>query len=156
MITVRTKIDEASQKILTKKIRVGSLISMIIGIVGLLIYIILSINFENLNLDFLLFFSIPFAIGLVLLITIHKNIAKTASYQWINEYVFEKNAIHISTIKNEDVIGTHKLYYKDIYKVKEYDDYLFIFINKANAYILKKSNTTELELNKIKELINLK
>ena len=99
MITVRTKIDEASQKILTKKIRVGSLISMIIGIVGLLTYIILSINFENLNLDFLLFFSIPFAIGLVLLITIHKNIAKTASYQWINEYVFEKNAIHISTIK---------------------------------------------------------
>ena len=56
MITVRTKIDEASQKILTKKIRIGSLVSMIIGIVGLLTYIILSINFENLNLDFLLFF----------------------------------------------------------------------------------------------------
>ena len=80
MITVRTKLNEEMQKELTRPALITYFIMMIIGIVGLLAYIIIGVA-TNANVEFLLAFSIPFGMGLVFYLTIKKlmftNLTKT-------------------------------------------------------------------------------
>ena len=65
MITIQTEIDEKSQKSLTKISKIVYLTLMIIGAIGLLLYLALGTIYENPYLDVLLLFAIPFGFGLV-------------------------------------------------------------------------------------------
>lgn len=155
MITIQTEIDEKSQKSLTKISKIVYLTLMIIGAIGLLLYLALGTIYENPYLDVLLLFAIPFGFGLVFYITINKNIKKMTENKFTNEYTFNNDFMNIASVKNGEIVGTQKLYYKDIVKVKENDEYIFIYPNKFNAFILKKSNASEEELTTIKKLLNL-
>ena len=63
--------------------------------------------------------------------------------------------MNVTCEKNGEIFGTQKVYYKDIYKVREVKDYIFIYINATSAYIIKKSNTTDEEIAIIKCLLKL-
>lgn len=73
-----------------------------------------------------------------------------------NEYEFEENYFNVISSKNGEEFGRQKVYYKDIYKVKEKEEYIFIYINKINAYIIDTTNSNEEDLKIIKNLLNLK
>ena len=65
MIIIKTKLDEKMQKELARPAFVIYFFLMIIGIIGLLAYIIIGTAVANANVEYLLAFSIPFGIGLV-------------------------------------------------------------------------------------------
>ena len=78
MVNVKTEIDKTAQKALSKNVIIFCIASIVVGSVGLLTFIVLYAFFENTYLDLLLLFSIPFALGLVYLIMINKNIKNMA------------------------------------------------------------------------------
>lgn len=89
MIKIQTDIDEKSQKSLSKTAQIINIILIVVGIIGLLLYVVLSTIFENSYLDILLVFAIPFGIGIVYYILINKNIKKMAENKFTNAYTFE-------------------------------------------------------------------
>lgn len=156
MIRIKTDINEKAQKSLSKDTINFCIVALVIGSIGLLAYIILATIFENNYLDILLLFSIPFGVGLVYIIFINKNIKAMAESKITNEYEFEENYFNVISSKNGEEFGRQKVYYKDIYKVKEKEEYIFIYINKINAYIIDTTNSNEEDLKIIKNLLNLK
>lgn len=53
MIKIQTDIDEKSQKSLSKTAQIINIILIVVGIIGLLLYVVLSTIFENSYLDIL-------------------------------------------------------------------------------------------------------
>jgi hypothetical protein len=155
MFTTKTKIDVEVQKELSKKIYKNSLIALIVGAVGLAVYIVLGTIFENYWLDLLLVFAIPFGFGLVFIITIKKLMKKVEDINQINEYVFEEVFVNVSTIRNGESVGTAKIYYKDLVKSKETQNYIYMYINKSAALPVKKENLTQDELIVLRSLLKL-
>lgn len=155
MIKCTTEIDEISQKSLSKYTKIYSIISLVVGSVGLLVYLILGTIFDNQYLDFLLLFSIPFGFGLVFLITLNKNIKNMTNNNFVNSYEFDTDYFNVATSKNGEVVGTQKIYYNNIHKVIERDCYLFIYINKVNAFIVNKNNLSAEDLRYLKELLKI-
>ena len=155
MVNVKTEIDKTAQKALSKNVIIFCIASIVVGSVGLLTFIVLYAFFESAYLDLLLLFSIPFALGLVYLIMINKNIKNMAESKITNEYNFNEDSLNVTCEKNGEIFGTQKVYYKDIYKVREVKDYIFIYINATSAYIIKKSNATDEEIAIIKRLLKI-
>lgn len=131
------------------------LISMIVGIVGLVAYVVLGTFIENPYLDVMLIFAVPFGFGLVFYITINKNIKKMTENNFVNEYEFDGDVINVATTKNGEVVGTQKVKIADIYKIKITDEYIFIYINKVNAFIVDKKALSDDELSEIKKILKI-
>ncbi len=154
MAIIETKIDNAAQKALSKKTMITYLVMLIIGSIGLFSYMVFASIYINKYLYILLIFAIPFSIGFVCYITLNSSIKDISKCQFTNKYEFDKNFFNVITIKEGNEIGKQKINYKDIYKVKETKEYIFIYINKLDAYIIKKSNTDNNTIINIKILIN--
>ena len=65
MIVCKTELDKEAQKALTRTFFILSLISLIVGAIGLVLYIVLNIFLTSSYLDVLLVCSLPFGFGLV-------------------------------------------------------------------------------------------
>ena len=114
MVICKTEISREVQAELFKNAKIANIIALVIGSVGLLAYIILSIFIESPYLDALLLFAIPFGFGLVFLISINITIKKAEQNKAENEYVFDDELFAVTSSRNDNVVGTSKIYYKDI------------------------------------------
>ena len=155
MIVCKTELDKEAQKALTRTFFILSLISLIVGAIGLVLYIVLNIFLTSSYLDVLLVCSLPFGFGLVYIIMINNIIEMTSASKIINEYTFENDYFMVSSIKNEEVVSTNKIYYKEIYKIKEKDGYLLLYINLSNAYIIKEGNLSSENLTLLKAILKI-
>lgn len=63
--------------------------------------------------------------------------------------------INVATTKNGEVVGTQKVKIADIYKIKITDEYIFIYINKVNAFIVDKKALSDDELSEIKKILKI-
>ena len=72
MFTAKTDINKEIQKELSRPLYIVSIVTLVIGIVGMVAYVVLGTIFDNPEIEYMLAFSFPFAFGLVLLITINK------------------------------------------------------------------------------------
>lgn len=149
------KVDENMQKELNNELKNKSKIMVIVGVIGFVLYIALSLFFENSYVDLVLWISaFIFGVGLVLLFTVNKTNKNSVERNLVDEIeLFEDHLIE-NIKKNEEVIATNKHYYKDIIKVKETENYLFLYVNKAAAVPIIKSAFTKDELVNIKILVN--
>ncbi len=154
MIECRTDINIEAQKVLSKNLKLASIISLVIGTVGSLAYIVLSCFFNSGYLDIMLVFCLPFGFGLVYLVSINNLIKKTGDSTY-NIYQFEEEFFNISTYKHGEVVGTAKYYYKDLKKVKERDGYLLLYINISNAFLVKESTLSESDLKIVKSFLHI-
>ena len=77
MFKSTTKIDKNVHKELNGPLKKKSLVSLIVGTIGLCAYIVLSTFFESFLFDLLIVFVAPFAFGLIMVLTI-KKIEKNA------------------------------------------------------------------------------
>ena len=145
MIECRTDINVEAQKVLSKNLKLASIISLVVGIVGALAYIVLSCFFDSGYLDIMLVFCLPLGFGLVYLVSINNLIKKTGDSTY-NVYQFEEEFFNTTTYKNGEVVGTVKYYYKDLKKIKERDGYLLLYINVSNAFLVKAVSYTHLTL----------
>lgn len=147
MFTCETKFTVEMQKQLDKNKKILGIILTIIGSLGLLIYIS-SAFWENEPtwIDWLLVFAVPFALGIIFLVAIQKNLKSVSKLDITNVYEFNMDFMTISTIKYGENIGSVKLWYKEFLKVKETKDYLFIYNSPVSAFPVDKKNLKEADL----------
>ena len=156
MIVCKTELDKEAQKALTRTFFILSLVSLIVGAIGLVLYIVLNIFLTSSYLDVLLVCSLPFGFGLVYIIMINNIIERTSASKIVNEYTFENDYFMVSSIKNGEVVSTNKIYYKEINKIKEKDGYLLLYINLSNAYIIKEGNLSSENLTLLKAILKIR
>ncbi len=155
MVICKTEISREVQAELFKNAKIAYIIALVIGSVGLLAYIILSVFIESPYLDALLLFAIPFGFGLVFLISINITIKKAEQNKAENEYVFDDEFFAVTSSRNGDVVGTSKTYYKNIYKAKENKTFILIYLNRQQVFPIKKANLTDDQLAEIKSLLKI-
>ena len=131
------------------------IISIIVGLIGLIAYIIISTFKEMFILEVLLWiFAVLFGVGLVLLLTINKAIKKADETKIICECEFDEEFMIVDAIKNNEQISSSKVYYKDIIKIKETTNYIFLYPNRQMAYPIKKDTISSSELSILKVIIS--
>lgn len=140
MFSGKVKFNEQMQKELTFRSYVFSVLFTVVGAIGTLFYIVIGTIFEDINSWFeaLLFFPGIMAIGIILLVFYNKAMKKIKSTDTQNNYEFFEDHFIISTIRNGENIGSAKIYYLEITKVKETKNYLFLFKGNAFAYPIEK------------------
>ncbi|MBQ8615034.1 MAG: YcxB family protein [Clostridia bacterium] len=149
------KIDEKLQKELNEKLWLNSLISLIVGAIGLGAYIVIGIFFESFWLEMLLWVcAFAFGIGLSMLIAVNKVNKKASQNNHVDEMEFFEDHFIGTTTKNGEVIATNKVYYKDLLKIRETENYIFLYMNTAAAAPVPKKEFSPEELSTIKLWVN--
>ena len=60
-------------------------------------------------------------------------------------YVLNNDALQIEIKKGDNILAKSSLNYNMIYKIKVYDDCIYIYLNRVNAYILDKNGFKDKE-----------
>lgn len=155
MFKCLVKIDEKLQREINEKSWLINLILTIVGSIGLGVYIVVGAFVDYAWMDIILWvFAIIFGYGLVMIITIRKINKKSASNNFTNEIELSEDSVSLSTLKNDEIIGTLKTYYKDLVKIRETENYLVLHINKQSAIPVPKKEFKPEELSTIKLWIN--
>lgn len=156
MIETNVKVDYSLQKELNGKSKLVSLIMLIVGIAGLIVYVLLGaiLPGEPKWVELFLVFAIPFGVGLVCLVTINITNKKSLEGDRELKLAFSEDSYMVSEVKNGEKIAEVKVYYKDVLKTRETKNYFFIYQNLTIAYPIKKSDVSSDDLNKIKNLIS--
>ena len=71
-----------------------------------------------------------------------------------NVYTFYDEYVEVKTMYHDEVAGSSKLYYSDIFKVKETKSFIFIYLNQQQAFPVLKENVSDLDY--LKKLIKKK
>jgi len=148
MIEKNAVVDSNVQKALNKKLWIASLVLLIVGAVGMVSYIIIGVAIKNEPewLDVLLYvFAFMFAFGLVFLITVNKTNAAALKNDAKLNYMFFEDYVLVTSYKGNENVGTLKIYYKELAKVKETKEYIFLYQTKVTALPLLKSDLSEQE-----------
>lgn len=148
----RVTVNEKLQKELNEKIWLTGLIMTIVGAIGLGLYAILSTFFGDKLIFEMLFWVMVFvfALGVTYLFLVKSANKRALNNNYTDEIeLFEEYCV-VQTLKNEEVVGTLKVYYKDLIKVKETENYLFLYPNKMVATSIPKSEFSAEDFSKIK------
>lgn len=153
-IEVSTKLTSRVEKESQKKIKILSRISLIVGIIGLLAYIVIGVAFfeegeepEWLEVE-LYIAALLFALGVVLPITLKVMTKKAmANLENVsNSYVFEDDYLLVRSYRGEEQIAETKHYYKEFSKIKKTKNYLYLYMGIRGAYPIEISALTEEQL----------
>ncbi len=153
-IQVSTKLNMDVEKESQKKIKLLCKIALIVGIIGLIAYIIVSVAFfdegeDPFWLEIILYtFSILFALGVVLPITmnaINKKAAKTIE-NVINYYEFSEENFTVISCRGEEKIAEVKHYYNEITKIRKTENYIYLHLGLRGAYPIEWKELTEEEI----------
>lgn len=157
MFKTATVINSEVQKEISKKAYIIWLTALIVGVVGFVAYIVLGTIFPDVSeLDLLLFFSMPFGFGLVFVLTIKKQIKSVQTLNQVNTYEFFEDHVVVSTVRNMEVVGSVKVYYKDLTKSKETEKYFLLYLNNVSVLPIKKDGLKKEEQVLVRAFLNLK
>lgn len=156
MFTAKTDINKEIQKELSRPLYIMSIVTLVIGIVGMVAYVVLGTIFDNPEIEYMLAFSFPFAFGFVLLITINKLCKNADKIPQYNQYTFEEEYFMVTTYRRGENVGTVKLYYKDLAKSRESKNYIFMYLNKYSAVAVAKDQLSCDELILLRSFLGLK
>lgn len=148
----RVQINEKLQKELNEKIWLTGLIMTIVGAIGLGLYVIVSAFFGEKLIIEMLFWAVlfVFALGVTYLFLVKSANKRALKDIKTDEIELFEDCYVEQTLKNEEVVGTMKVYYKDLIKVKETENYLFLYPNKMVASAIPKSEFSAEDFSKIK------
>ena len=148
------KVDEKVIKQLNSNILKKGLIWTILSFSIILTYIIVTV-FLNKNTNALILSLLAFvlAIGILLIWCYFKIKRDTLKENRTNEVEFFEEYLESRVIKNEQVVATQKVNYNEIVKIKETEDYIFIYPIINNAFVVDKKQFSSQELVEIKLLI---
>lgn len=147
MREIRTKLDVKMQKELNKQLKVIYIVMLIIGAVVLISSFSPLFNEKELILAYFGVFSI--VAGILMLISLNRS-EKLMSKTKENIYAFNEDHIFVTTYNADDKISESKFYYKEIVKMKETKNYIFIFINVSRCLPISKDGLTATEIMEIK------
>ena len=143
------------QKELNYSMWIKGVVFTIIGSLGMLSYIAITMFIENVWMEvFLWVMAFIFAIGLIYLISIKKTNKQVLQANIKSEIDIQEEFVTFSSIKNNEIVSTNKCYYKDLIKIKETDNYLFLYINKFSAIPIPRNSFSAEEYSLIKLWVN--
>ena len=142
---VRTSLDERMQKELLKAPIICCWIIIIFGGVSLILTIASAIFDKKLDSILLIATAVFLVMGIVLLISFNKTIQSFQKTNRENVYTFYDEYVEVKTMYHDEVSGSSKLYYSDIFKVKETKSFIFIYLNPQQAFPILKENVSDLD-----------
>ncbi len=156
MIETNVKVSAELQKELNGKQKLISLIMIMVGIVGLIVYVLLGtfLPGEPKWVELFLIFAIPLGVGIVCYVL--GNITNKKSLEGSRELklIFNEDSYMVIETNNGEKIAEIKVYYNEVIKTKETKNYFFIYKTQTLAHPIKKSDITNEQLEQIKNLIN--
>ena len=148
------KVDEKVMKQLNSNILKNGLIWTISTASIILTYIMVTVFLnKNTNAFILSLMALVLAFGLLLIWCYFKTKRDTLKENRTNEVEFFEEYLESRVIKNEQVVATQKVNYNEIVKIKETEDYIFIYPAINNAFVVDKKQFSSQELVEIKLLI---
>lgn len=148
------KVDEKVMKEFNSSMLKKGLIWTISSASITLIYIIVTVFLnKNINALILSLMACFLAVGILLLWCYFKIKRDTLKENRTNEVEFFEEYLESHVIKNEQVVATQKVNYNEIIKIKETEDYIFIYPVINNAFVVDKKQFSSQELVEIKLLI---
>ena len=159
-IKVNTTMDGKMQKELNGKAEKLALILLIIGAIGVGIFLVLFVISEFINFDestattFLICFAVFLGLGIGLKAVLKNSLKNIDALPKINEYEFFKDYFIIDQTLNGENVAHVKVYVNQITKSREGKNYLFFYIGTA-AYPVAKGELTEAELNTLRLIFKL-
>lgn len=143
---IRTKIDGKMQKELLMWQIVCSWILLGIGTAGLIVYIGVCVGLDlKENYPLLISCSIVFAVGLVFVVTYNKIVKNAEVINKTNIYTFLQEFMQIETEYHGEIQESTKLYYSDIFKIKETKNYIYVYPDTTKAYPIEKKNILDID-----------
>ena len=142
---VRTSLDERMQKELLKTPIICCWIIIIFGGISLILTIAAAIFDKKLDSILLIATAVFLVMGIALLISFNKTIQSFQKTNRENVYTFYDEYVEVKTIYHDEVSGSSKLYYSDIFKVKETKSFIFIYLNPQQAFPILKENVSDLD-----------
>ena len=143
---IRTKIDGKMQKELLMWQIVCSWILLGIGTAGLIVYIGVCVGLDlKENYPLLISCSIVFAVGLVFVVTYNKIVKNAEVINKTNIYTFLQEFMQIETEYHGEIQESTKLYYSDIFKIKETKNYIYVYPDTTKAYPIEKKNISDID-----------
>ena len=86
---------------------------------------------------------------------VKKAIKNSEENKTIFESELDETSIYIINITNGEQVGSSKSYYKDLVKVVETANYIFLYPNLQMAYPISKKNMSQEDIATIKNWINI-
>lgn len=134
-----------------KKLKIICFIMLILGAVGVVAYIALSVFFENKWLSALLVFAVPFTLGLIGTITFVRLHKREVRFAGVSECEFFADCFICKTksdIKTDEI----RVAYSDAVLKRETESYGYIFVLGRGLFLtFSKQNLTVSELNAIRK-----
>lgn len=157
-------LTEELQKKFSHKLFVVSLILLIAGAVGLAVYfasVVYYIAFFDESpawCEALLLFAIPFAFGLIMLITVRTQIKNAKKISGVkNVYEFYSDCLIAKEIRNGEQTAVVRIEYGKIVKTKDTPEvFYFYYVVKTLAYPINKAGLTAAEFGTVKKLFGCK
>lgn len=148
------KVDEKVMKQLNSNILKNGLIWTISIASIILTYIMVAVFLnKNTNAFILSLMALVLAGGILMIWCYFKIKRDTLKENRTNEVEFFEEYLESRVIKNEQLIATQKVNYNEIVKIKETEDYIFIYPTINNAFVVEKKQFSNQELVEIKLLI---
>lgn len=153
MITIETKY---SKKMYDELFNNSIIICSVCAIIGLLIFIFYLVTYITLHSSYMLFCGLfimicSFITTFMSLYQKSTQIKKDLNKKSVT--VFNEDYMEVTDYNNEEQIGFEKVYYKDIIKIRETKNFLFLYPNRVLAYPISKDNLTIENINQIKSLV---
>ena len=146
----RVELNEQVQKELNKQLNTISKIVIIVSAVLLAIYIAVSVFVENIFVELIFYIALA-GIGFGVFILVYTSMLKkqTLKQNIINEIEFFNDFFEVTSYKEGVQIGLSKIFYKDLKKIKNTENYIFLYTNNLQAFPISKKDINMAEITNI-------
>lgn len=163
--TIKTEISdfESVRKTLWQKYFICSVVLLVIGVAGVLAYIILSTVWETLYeyspawFDALLIFAVPLGVGLVFTLSFRSTFKQVKKLSGIkDEYEFYSDCFIVREQQDGEEKAVIRIEYNKIVKTKEKGKFIFTRqLGGGSAFPIDITALSQVELNTVKKLLKL-
>lgn len=155
---ILTPVDQKANDLVNKKPLTILWTIFYIGLAGLVAYVVIGTAIENLPKEFewMLLFAVPFGMSLVFILSIKKITKNNVAMNLVNAYEFFDAYIEVSTLREDVVLGSLKIFYADIVKIQTKDDYKIIKLKNGTKFVLSTSGLNEDEISRLNSYLKKK
>lgn len=160
-IKATTALDDKMQKEMSQTSHRIALSFLIIGAAGVFLFAVFQIvsffiDFDDEGYFFILiFFALFLAMGFYLQFVLGKTEENVRAANKVSCCEFFKDYFLVTETVDGKTVSNTKVYNDRIIKVKQTKNYLFLYIDKASAYPIARSELSQTELNTLRAAFGL-
>lgn len=132
-------LKKAQQNVLKKSMVIIAISAVFIILAGIIMLILNDIILGTVFITLGAFF---FILLIIIIFTSKKTVSsQNKAYQVF--FDFDEDLVKITVFQDGEIASFSKVFYKDLYKIEEREDYVLIYPTKSNFFILEKSKMVE-------------